>query len=150
VRRKGFTLIEVLMVMIVLGLLATIALMKYLDLRNTARTAALAADFRAVTVAVINYYADHEVWPPETGPGQVPTGMAPYLSGGLANSFDRLEYTLDYENISVDPVFLVGVSVVSTDDRLMAKFIQTFSTRAPFFLNGGKLTYLIHGPGGFF
>jgi len=138
------------MVMIVLGLLAAIALLKYIDLRNTARTAALAGDFRAVTVAVVNYYADHEVWPPESAPGQVPTGLAGYLPGGLNDTFDRPEYSLDYENLSVDPIPLIGVSVVSTDSRLMAKFVQTFSTKAPFFLNGGKLTYLIHGPGGFF
>lgn len=138
------------MVMIVLGLLATISLLKYIDLRNTARTAALAGDFRAVTVAVVNYYADHEVWPAETGPGQVPNGLATYLPGGLTDTFERPEYTLDYDNISVDPVFLIGVSVTSVDARLMAKFITTFSTKAPFFLNGGKLTYLIHGPGGFF
>jgi prepilin-type N-terminal cleavage/methylation domain-containing protein len=150
VRRTGFTLVELLMVMIVLGLLAAIALMKYVDLRNTARTAALAGDFRAVTVAVVNYYADHETWPPESAPGQVPPGLAMYLSSGLADSFDRPEYSLDYENFSLDPIPLIGVSVVSSDPALMAKFIQTFSTKAPFFLNGGKLTYLIHGPGGFF
>lgn len=149
-RRFGFTLIEMLMVMIVLGLLATIAVMKYIDLRNTARTAALAGDFRAVTVGVMNYFADREEWPPESGPGQVPTGLATYLPGGLNDTFDRPEYSLDYENLTVDSVPLIGVSVTSNDARLMAKFIQTFSTKAPFFLNGGKLTYLIHGPGGFF
>lgn len=149
-QRGGFTLIEVLMVMIVLGLLATIAVMKYIDLKNTARTAALAGDFRAITVAVVNYYADYEVWPVETGPGQVPAGLGRYLPGGLSQGFDRPEYSLDYENLTVDPTALIGVSVVSPDSRLMAKFVQTFATKAPFFLNGGKLTYLIHGPGGGF
>jgi len=150
-RRSGFTLVEVLMVMIVLGLLATIALMKYIDLRNTARTASLTGDFRAVTVAVTNYYADNEIWPPEASPGQVPTGLAPLLPAGLSTTFDRPEYTLDYENLTSSGIPLIGVSVTSTDARLMAKFIQSFGNRAPFFQNGaGKLTYLIHGPGGFF
>ena len=78
-----------LVVMVVIGLLATIAVLKYIDVRNTARTAALTGDFRAVTVAVMNYYADHEVWPPETGAGQVPAGLASYLPGALTQSFDR-------------------------------------------------------------
>lgn len=149
--RRGFTLIEVLMVMIVLGLLASIALLKYLDLRNTARTAALTGDFRSITVAVVNYYAEHEDWPPESGAGQVPNGLLPFLAGDLAGSFDKPEYTLDYDNLTASGTPLIGVSVTTTDTRLMAKFIQTFGSRAPFFQTGGsRLTYLIHGPGGFF
>ena len=140
-----------LVVMVVIGLLATIAVLKYIDVRNTARTAALTGDFRAVTVAVMNYYADHEVWPPETGAGQVPAGLASYLPGALTQSFDRTEYLLDYENLTADGTPLIGVSVTSDDPKLMAKFIQMFATKAPFFATGsGKLTYLIHGPGGFF
>ncbi|MBM4186557.1 MAG: type II secretion system protein [Gemmatimonadetes bacterium] len=149
--RRGFTLVEMLMVLIVLGLLATIALLKYIDLRNTARTAALTGDFRAITVAVVNYYAEYENWPPESGAGQIPNGLTPFLSGDLANSFDRPEYTLDYDNLTAGGTPLIGVSVTTPDSRLMAKFIQTFGNRAPFFQSGGsRLTYLIHGPGGFF
>lgn len=150
-RRSGFTLIEILMVMIVLSLLATISLLRYIDMRNTARTASLTGDFRAVTVAVVNYFAEHEAWPPESGPGQVPIGLGPLLPGGLSDNFDRPEYSLDYDNLTASGEPLVAISVTSTDARLMAKFIQSFASKAPFFQNGaGKLTYLIHGPGGFF
>jgi prepilin-type N-terminal cleavage/methylation domain-containing protein len=148
-RRSGFTLIEILMVMIILGILSSIALLKYLDLRATAQTASLAFDVRALTVAAFNYYADHEAWPPEAGPGQVPTGLTPYLSGELAVSLDRSDYTLDFENVAVGDSPLVGVAVTTTNERLRAKFAGTFG-RAPFFMNGDKLTYLIAGPGGVF
>src|SRR5690606_22591140 len=80
-RRRGFTLIEMLMVMVILGLLSALGLLKNIDLRATARTAALAADFRSVTVAALNHYADKDEWPPETGAGAVPAGLAPYLPG---------------------------------------------------------------------
>lgn len=148
--RRGFTIIEMLMVMIVLGLLSAIALLKFIDLRATARTAALVGDFRAVTVAVFNYYADREEFPPEAGAGSVPNGLRPYLSGGLVNSFARPEYVLDYDNLRVDDTPLIAISVTTPDDKLMAKLIASFSTKSPFFMNGSKLSYLISGPGGLF
>ena len=49
--RRGFTIVELMTVIIILGLLAGIAILKYLDLRNQARSAEVAGDFRAVMVA---------------------------------------------------------------------------------------------------
>lgn len=146
----GFTLIELLMVTIVLGLLTAIALLKFIDVRATAKTTTLAGDVRAVTVAAFNYYADHEAWPPESTPGRIPPGLESYLSGGLASSFERPEYLLDWENLMVGGEPLVGVAVTTDDIRLRNKFITTFGYKTPFFINADKLTYLIAGPGGVF
>ena len=144
--RRGFTLVEMLTVMIFIGVLAGIALLKYIDLRNTARTSSLAGDVRAVTVAVFSYYGDKDLWPAEVGAGTVPVGLEPYLPGELSQSFDRGFYALDYENIFTTPTQpIIGVSVTSTDVRLMAKFIDSFASKYPFFMNGGKLTFLIVG-----
>lgn len=148
--RQGFSLIEVLVVVLVVGILAGIGLLKYIDVRNAARTAALASDVRAIQIAALHYYADFEQWPAESAPGQVPAGLGPYLPGGLNQSFDRPEYTLDYQNLTASGEPLIGVAVHSADPRLLAKFIATFAHRTPFFLAGGTLTYLIAGPGGVF
>ena len=148
--RRGFTLVELLIVLVVLVILAGMGLLKYIDLRTTAQTAAVAGDIRSVTVAVFNYYAEFETWPEESGPGQVPAGLGKFLPGGLTDQLSRPEYTLDYENITLEDAPLIGVSVSSTNDKLMAKLLATFSTKAPFFVNGSKITYLIAGPGGVF
>jgi hypothetical protein len=73
--------------------------------------------------------------------------LAPFLPGELAQTFDRSYYVLDYENIATsDPASpLIGVGVTSPDPQLMAKLIQSFSTKYPFFMNNGKLTFLIAG-----
>lgn len=149
-RRAGFTLIELLVVMIIIGLLASIALLKVVDLRANARTAALTGDFRSVTVAALNYYADHEVWPPDAGAGFVPSGLGSYLPGGLNTSFTRPEYVLDYDNQAVGGSPLVSISVTTSDPRLMAKMITSFTNRGPFYVTGSTLSYLIAGPGGVF
>jgi prepilin-type N-terminal cleavage/methylation domain-containing protein len=148
---RGFTLIELMVVVIVLSLLASIALLKYIDLRNSAIATQMSQELRAVQVAAFNYYAEKEEWPPETGAGAVPVGLAPLLPGQLAGSFDRGSYLLDYENFGEGaPDVVIGVSVTSTDPKLFAKFVQYLGTKSPFFLSGSKLTYLITGPGGTF
>ena len=150
-KRRGFTLIELMVVVIVLALLAGIAVLKYVDLRNSAIAAQMSQELRAVQVAAFNYYADKEEWPAESGPGAVPVGLGPLLPGQLSSSFDRTLYLLDFENFGDGaPDIVIGVSVTTSDARLFAKFTQYLGTQSPFFLSGSKLTYLISGPGGTF
>ena len=150
-RRRGFTLIELMVVTILLGILASIAILKYLDLRNTALAAQMSQELRAIHVAVLNYHAETESWPPETGPGAVPPGLAPLLPGQLVGSLDRGEYMLDYENFGSSAlVVMIGVTVTSSNPKLFAKFVQHLGTQAPFYVSGSSLTYLISGPGGIF
>jgi prepilin-type N-terminal cleavage/methylation domain-containing protein len=150
--RRGFTLIELMLVTIVLSLLASIALLKYIDMRNTAIATQMGQELRAIQIAALNYYADLEQWPPEAGAGAVPAGLGPLLPGQLAGSFDRVQYLLDYDNVgSVDSSgVLIGVTVTTPDSQLFAKFVQYLGNKSPFFVSGGKLTYLIAGPGGVF
>lgn len=149
--RRGFTLLELLVVTFLLGILASIALLKYLDMRNNALAAQMSQELRAIHIAVLNYHADSEAWPAETGPGAVPAGLAPLLPGQLAPSLDRGQYMLDYENFgSGAPDVMIGVSVTSGDPKLFAKFVQYLGTQSPFFVSGSTMTYLISGPGGVF
>lgn len=150
-RRRGFTLIELMVVTFLLGILASIALLKYMDLRNNALAAQMSQELRAIHVAALNYYADKEDWPPESGAGGVPVGLGPLLPGQLASSFDRGQYLLDYDNFGPGaPDVMIGVSVTTSDPKLFAKFVQYMGTQSPFFVSGSKLTYLISGPGGVF
>jgi prepilin-type N-terminal cleavage/methylation domain-containing protein len=144
---RGFTMIELLTVILVLALLSSIALLKYLDLRNTARAAQVAGDFRTVMVAAYNYYADNNDWPPDGAAGATPPALASYLPGGF--QFTRPEYVLDYDNFGVGGGnYIVGVTVSSSSADLMAKLIRNLGTRYPYFSAGGTLTYIIVGPNG--
>jgi prepilin-type N-terminal cleavage/methylation domain-containing protein len=119
-RRKGFTLVEMMIVVVVLAILAGIAVMKYIDLRNAALAAQMAQELRAIQIGAFNYYADKEVWPPDAGVGTVPPGLGPLLPGQLAGSFDRGYYQFDFENFGDDPdntspTMIVGVNITTND-----------------------------------
>ena len=140
-------MVELLTVIIVIGVLSGIALLKYIDLRNTARAAEVAGDFRAVMVAAYNYQSDNDAWPPDGAPGATPPALASYLPGGF--TFTKPEYTLDYENLGVGGgAYVIGVTVTSPNANLMARLIRNLGTKFPYFAAGGTLTYIISEKGG--
>lgn len=139
--QRGFTLVELLVVTILIGILATLGLLRFADLRATAKAAAVAGDVRSVTVAAYNYHADNQAWPAEVGPGVVPPGLAPYLP---AITFNGPDYTLDWENLGLGGAnFIIGITITSPDPTFMAKLERNLGSKYPFFLAGGTLTYII-------
>ena len=149
--RRGFTFIEVLVVVVVLSILATIAVLKYIDLKHRALSASATADLQAVRLAAYSAWYEHGTWPGESGAGATPPGLAPYLPVGF--TFSKAEYTLDWENF-VPPNggttggMQLGVVVNSSNTRLMKALQDNLGSKAPFFVVGGALTFVIIGPDG--
>jgi prepilin-type N-terminal cleavage/methylation domain-containing protein len=149
--RRGFTFVEMLIVMIVLGLLAAIASLKYIDLRNKAITAQAAADMEAVRLAAYSTWYETGAWPSEAGPGVVPPELLPYLAKGF--TFTRPEYTLDWENFippggGASAGMQLGVVIISSNTRMQLALEQSLGNKGPFFITGSDLTFVIIGPDG--
>jgi prepilin-type N-terminal cleavage/methylation domain-containing protein len=150
-RRHGFTFIEILVVMIVMSLLATIAVLKYIDLKHRALTASATADLQAVRLAAYSAWYEQGTWPAEAGAGAVPPALVQYLPAGF--TFSRPEYTLDWDNF-VPPAggptggMQLGVVVSSSNARLMKALRDNLGSKAPFFVVGNNLTFVIIGPDG--
>lgn len=96
----GFTLVELMIVIAVIGLLASIAIPAFARARETSRATLMYSDMRTAASAFEVYAMENSDYPPNSAPGVVPAGMAPYLGhfrwgdpsplGGLWNwDFDR-------------------------------------------------------------
>ena len=81
-RISGFTLIELVVVIIILGLLAVVALPKFIDLQGDARRAAMDGEFAAFENAVKLY---HSGWLAEGNTGAIDK-LASFGEGNVASS----------------------------------------------------------------
>jgi type IV pilus assembly protein PilA len=62
-RNDGFTLVEILIVIVIIGLLAAIAIPQFIAYRNQAVDAQLKSDLRNAAVAVESYFTKKSVYP---------------------------------------------------------------------------------------
>ncbi|MEJ2185214.1 MAG: prepilin-type N-terminal cleavage/methylation domain-containing protein [Gemmatimonadota bacterium] len=146
--RSGFSLVELLIVLLIIGILASLAIPTYHSMVIRARAAQVAGDLNTIKVAAYNYDADHHEWPPETAAGQVPAGLAPYLPENF--SFVRDDYELDWEywvlsGTSTSGGTRVGASVVTDDTRLGAAIVRLLGG-IPHIIIGNRYTFIFQNP----
>jgi type IV pilus assembly protein PilA len=74
--RAGFTLVEIMIVVVIIGLLATLALPAFSRVRQASHHARFISDLRTFTQAFESYMTQNGAWPPNAGTGIVPAGMS--------------------------------------------------------------------------
>lgn len=74
----GYSLIETMIVMTIVGILAALAVPNYVRYQRTARVGVTIAELKALSQGFIAYSVGHEGFPPESE-GALPPGMATYV-----------------------------------------------------------------------
>ncbi|MBI5873099.1 MAG: type II secretion system protein [Candidatus Omnitrophica bacterium] len=62
-KRKGFTLVELVMIIVILGILAAVAIPKYYNLQSQAQTAAEKGVVGGVRAGIHTYFVQNRAWP---------------------------------------------------------------------------------------
>jgi len=78
---RGFTLIELMIVVAIIAILAGILIPNFVNARSQAQTAACESNLRAIATALELYYADNQVYPTASGAAVQPTLLT---SNGIA------------------------------------------------------------------
>ncbi|HUR56620.1 MAG TPA: prepilin-type N-terminal cleavage/methylation domain-containing protein [Opitutaceae bacterium] len=82
-RTAAFTLVEIMVVVVVIGLLAAMAIPAFQRVRERSLASRYVNDFRQFDSAFQRYILENGVSPPAGAPGGVPAGMAGYLPAGF-------------------------------------------------------------------
>ncbi len=95
-KEKGFTLIELVIVILILGILVNFAMPNYIKIKRNAEATKIIQDYIIIRDALICYHGDHGDYPRDYYPGRIPRGLEEYLPEGF--SFDkRPEFDAKYD-----------------------------------------------------
>jgi type IV pilus assembly protein PilA len=72
----GFTLVEIMIVVVIIGLLAALAIPAFGRVRQKAQNSRFVSDLRTFSQAFETYASANGAWPGNAGSGSVPPGMS--------------------------------------------------------------------------
>jgi len=122
--KKGFTLIEILLVVVIIGIIAAIGVPNFSKFSSRNNTAKAKADIRSLQVAVENYYLyNNGAYPPALSnlTAAVPTIIRsipkdPYSGSGAVYGYNRSPNTKYYVIYSAGPERNGSASVTDAGD----------------------------------
>ena len=105
---EGFTLIELMIVIVILGVLAGIVIFSVGGITDRGNTAACKTDLSTVSVGVEAYRAMNGVYPPNLDPS-LTTGANQFLrpqANLVASTLTGQGYTIDYQGAATGAVWV--------------------------------------------
>jgi prepilin-type N-terminal cleavage/methylation domain-containing protein len=118
--RQGFTIIELMVVVTIIGLIASIAIPSFISSRRSSVAARTANDFRKFSDQYHLFCMKTGDWPADGLPTTIPTGMDPYLANTVWQKETPIGGFWDFDYGAFG--FTAGVSIDSAnpDDELFA------------------------------
>jgi len=114
---RGFTLIEILMVIAIIGILSTIAIPHYMDYQLRAKAVRLTTEVKAAAQAFRTYKIENNTYPADRTPGVTP----PEISLLIGNFFSTTppiggQWDWDYQQFGITAGISVYNPPLSTEE----------------------------------
>jgi prepilin-type N-terminal cleavage/methylation domain-containing protein len=135
-RQAGFTLVELILVVVIISVLAAIAIPNYRVVVTRARAADLLGRIDVVEVAVQSYLADNNAWPADGTEGAAPAALGEYLPDDFL--FNGEDFQLKWENGGG----LKGVAVV-TDNEELGNALLDVAGPGRWFVSGNRYVVIL-------
>lgn len=105
-KKRGFTLVELLIVIVILAVLAAIAIPRFMDSGTRSKEASLKSDLKLVRNAIELFHNDTGAWPAATSDLAVTTApTAGKDNAGAAKTINSGDYKGPYmQTVPTDPV----------------------------------------------
>ena len=130
-RRKGFTLVEIMVVVTLIGLLTVSAVPLFQRIKLRAVSATFVSDMRLIEEAFQRYAQEYGEFPRTAGVGVVPTGMEEYIDAERwagATTLGGNYRWLGEDQYSV--VMIVGSTISMREMQLIDEWIDDGNTNS--------------------
>ncbi|HYC72840.1 MAG TPA: prepilin-type N-terminal cleavage/methylation domain-containing protein [Opitutaceae bacterium] len=153
--RQGFTLVEIMVVVVIIGLLAAVGLPTFRQITMKSKATTLINDVRQFTTSLQTYNHQNGRWPAESDPGVIPTEMAGSLSPNFAKP-TSLGGMFDWDN-DVSPGGISAKAAVTvatangyafTNDAALVEMVDSMMddgdlTKGSVQYNAGSLVFIL-------
>lgn len=145
---RGFTLVEIMVVVVIIGLLAALAIPAFQRVQRASQNARVISDYRTFAQAFEIYNSQNGGWPPNASGGAVPAGMskdfkednwkaAATVIGGRWNwDFNRPDFVagISIQNPTITMEQLQEIDAKLDDGNLATGLFVYASSRASYIL----------------
>jgi len=145
--RSGWTLIEIMVVVVIIGLLAALAIPTFMRLRQNAQNSRFMNDLRVFSEAFTAYSMKNGAWPPNVGPGIVPPGMSGEFRDAQWTATTPVggQWNWDFNRNGITAA--ISVSGATADDLQMAQIDAKIDdgdlTTGTFIKSGNRYMYIL-------
>lgn len=124
--KSGFTLVEIMVVVVIVGLLAAIAIPAFSKARESSQNARLASDIRIYVGAIEAFTMENGVYPEDSNSGGIPTGLSPYIHSDQWSEGPSIGGVWDVEKDSYGIISAIGVHQFTATIEQLTSFDRKY------------------------
>jgi prepilin-type N-terminal cleavage/methylation domain-containing protein len=124
--KSGFTLVEIMIVVVIIGLLISMAIPAFEKIRMNSQNARLANDLRVLSGSMEIFALELGEYPEDSNSGAIPEGFEEYVNSETWNKGPSIGGDWDVEKSSFGILSAVGVHRFHVSDEQLLKFDERY------------------------